>query len=424
MITNLTDFNLGYNVKDGEFASAAVLSRPSNRIKTEFNNLGSLAFSAILGDNTLIPVYSLTETYEKDIVVQKDSEIYISKLATFNEAPDMTPAKWLNITSKLSSISSGGGFEYVLGFETLLTFPVSGSENTIYIDYSENTLYYWNGTIYTKLTSGSSSSLVMGVEEFISTEAQTVFTIEGSTDNGVIVFVDGMLKHQSEYILDELAKTITLVTPLTAGKIVQIGSTTTSLITAGGYVPATRYEYVSTNAQTVFSANYVVGNVDVFRNGIKLASSDFTANTGSTIVLLSGATTGDLIEVISYSAYDPALLVMKSGSTMIGPLSSLRLSSNVVTLSNLDLSQGNYFSKTITKDTTFSLSNIPASGQYFTFLLEIVNGNSFTTNLWNNIIWEGGVAPVLTTTGKDILEFITVNGGLTWMGFKKALDIK
>jgi hypothetical protein len=43
-----------------------------------------------------------------------------------------------------------------------------------------------------------------------------------------------------------------------------------------------------------------VGYVDVYRNGVMLGSADYTATSGTTIVLASGATAGDLVEVISF----------------------------------------------------------------------------------------------------------------------------
>jgi hypothetical protein len=46
--------------------------------------------------------------------------------------------------------------------------------------------------------------------------------------------------------------------------------------------------------------SYTVGYIDVYRNGVQLGSADFTATTGTTVVLATGATTGDLIRTISF----------------------------------------------------------------------------------------------------------------------------
>jgi hypothetical protein len=55
----------------------------------------------------------------------------------------------------------------------------------------------------------------------------------------------------------------------------------------------------ATAGQTSFNFNYNVGFVDVFLNGVKLPSSEFTASNGSTIVLDDAAFANDTLEFIS-----------------------------------------------------------------------------------------------------------------------------
>jgi hypothetical protein len=60
-------------------------------------------------------------------------------------------------------------------------------------------------------------------------------------------------------------------------------------------------EFTATAGQTSFSVpSYTVGFIDVYRNGVMLGSADYTATNGTTVVLASGATAGDLVEVISF----------------------------------------------------------------------------------------------------------------------------
>ena len=70
---------------------------------------------------------------------------------------------------------------------------------------------------------------------------------------------------------------------------------------------AERQEYVATSGQTNFSATYDVGFVDVYLNGSKLIpTTDFTATDGATIILATGATTGDNVSIIAYGAFNVA----------------------------------------------------------------------------------------------------------------------
>lgn len=77
-----------------------------------------------------------------------------------------------------------------------------------------------------------------------------------------------------------------------------------AVVDAGEFV-YTRTLYTATSGQTVFNATYDVGYVDVFLNGIKiLLGTEFTATNGTSITLATGATTGDLIEILAHSTYN------------------------------------------------------------------------------------------------------------------------
>ena len=58
--------------------------------------------------------------------------------------------------------------------------------------------------------------------------------------------------------------------------------------------------FTATAGQTTFSVTYNVGNILCFLNGAKLDSSAFTASNGTSVVLTSGATVGDIFEVVEY----------------------------------------------------------------------------------------------------------------------------
>lgn len=66
----------------------------------------------------------------------------------------------------------------------------------------------------------------------------------------------------------------------------------------------TRQTYTATASQTTFSATYLVGQVDVYRNGAKqLNGTDFTATNGTSIVFTSGLPAGDVVEIIGTGTY-------------------------------------------------------------------------------------------------------------------------
>lgn len=85
---------------------------------------------------------------------------------------------------------------------------------------------------------------------------------------------------------------------------------------------------------------------------------------------------------------------------------------------------GQCFYKTITATTTFTVTNVPASGTIASFILDLTNGGSQTVNWWSGVTWAGGVAPTLTTAGRDALGFYTYDGGTTWTGLVLGYDVK
>ena len=75
----------------------------------------------------------------------------------------------------------------------------------------------------------------------------------------------------------------------------------------------TEFVFTATDGQTTFSTDdsstslaYVVGKIDVFLNGVRLAPADFTATNGTSIVLASGATTSDVMLVVAYGTFQVA----------------------------------------------------------------------------------------------------------------------
>ena len=73
----------------------------------------------------------------------------------------------------------------------------------------------------------------------------------------------------------------------------------------------TRQTFTATSGQTSFAtAGYTAGFVDVYMNGVRLVDgTDFAAANGSDVVLTTGAATGDIIDVLMFTAVDLATAV-------------------------------------------------------------------------------------------------------------------
>lgn len=68
-----------------------------------------------------------------------------------------------------------------------------------------------------------------------------------------------------------------------------------------------RESFTATGGQTSFAtAGYTPQFIDVYLNGVKLAPADYTASNGSDVVLASGATASDILEIVAYTPFEIA----------------------------------------------------------------------------------------------------------------------
>jgi len=82
----------------------------------------------------------------------------------------------------------------------------------------------------------------------------------------------------------------------------------------------------------------------------------------------------------------------------------------------LDLSTANNFRRQFSGTATISLVNAPASNAFgFTFVS--VNAGAYSITWPVSVKWTGGIAPILTSSGTDVLTFFTFDNGTTYYGF-------
>lgn len=95
-----------------------------------------------------------------------------------------------------------------------------------------------------------------------------------------------------------------------------------------------RFRYIATSGQTSFTGTdsngntlaYDAGFIDVYLNGVRLDQADFTASSGDTIVLATGAATNDELNIVAYGNFELADVYTKTASDARYPLKSNNLS--------------------------------------------------------------------------------------------------
>lgn len=85
---------------------------------------------------------------------------------------------------------------------------------------------------------------------------------------------------------------------------------------------------------------------------------------------------------------------------------------------NIDCSLGNYFTKTISGDSTFTVSNVPSNISY-AFALELTHTSGNIT-WFSGVVWPEDAAPTLTTGNVHLFVFHTDDGGTKWRGSVNA----
>ncbi len=135
----------------------------------------------------------------------------------------------------------------------------------------------------------------------------------------------------------------------------------------------------------------------------KLGSSDI----GSTVQAFDADTAKtDVAQTFT------SLQTLNAGLSVDGPY---KQTAEAVSALDIDLATGNYFTKTISADSTFTFSNPPASGTAGTFTLELTHTSGTVT--WPaSVKFPADTAPTLTTGKTHLFMFVTDDGGTRYRG--------
>jgi len=211
-------------------------------------------------------------------------------------------------------------------------------------------------------------------DSFSGTGSQTAFTLSAAPANtaSILVAISGVLQDPSTYSLVGTTLNFSAAPPSATGNI----SVRYLGIPAAGVVNTayrTVTEYTATTNQTTFTPpSYTVGFINVFRNGVLLGSADYTANNGTTVVLASGATAGDLIAIESFyvASFVNAIQAtpgavnagyLASGAALSNLGTSQLASANMPAGSVLQVVRATYSANITTSSTTLATTNVTAS---------------------------------------------------------------
>jgi len=183
-------------------------------------------------------------------------------------------------TTTLNDAGFGGGVEYI---RKTSNYTVESGEKVI----ADTSSGIWTLTLPANPSTGDNVVVVDGGNW--STNNLTVVrngsTIEGAAEN-LVMDIEGA---EVDFIYD---------------------GTSWGVFSKAGFVTLAstfvETEFTATALQTTFAVPYTAGLVSVYLNGVRLGAADYTATNGTSVVLATGATAGDLVEIVAWGSFDVA----------------------------------------------------------------------------------------------------------------------
>ena len=173
----------------------------------------------------------------------------------------------LDGTSKVAAANLPSYVDDVLEYANLAALPGTGTTGLIYVALDTNKIYRWSGSAYIEIAAspGTTDAVTEGSVNLYFTTARARASIS-ATQN------------------------ITY-------------NSTTGVITGPASITSTytRITNTATAGQTVFTATYTIGYIEVFVNGALLPPTDYTATNGTSITLGTAATLNTIVETKAYA---------------------------------------------------------------------------------------------------------------------------
>jgi uncharacterized protein YozE (UPF0346 family) len=192
---------------------------------------------------------------------------------------------------------------------------------------------------------------------------------------------------------------------------------------------------LSTSASPTFTGTVTIPTPTAGDNSTKAASTAFVDTsfakkasptfTGTptlpTGTIATTQSAGNNTTAIATTAFVDTSFAKKASPTFTGTVTTAGITidgaykqtAEAVAALAIDCATGNYFTKTINANSTFTVSNVPASGTAYAFILELTH-TSGTITWFSGVEWPSSTAPTLTTGKTHLFIFQTDNAGTRW----------
>jgi hypothetical protein len=253
-------------------------------------------------------------------------------------------------------------------------------------------------------------------DQFSGNGSTTAFTMSVAPANtsSVLVVVSGVVQDPSTYSVSGTTLTFSQAPPTGTGNIsARYLGIPASNVTTTAYRTVT--EFTATSGQTTFTPpSYTAGFINVYRNGVRLTSTDYTASNGTTVVLNNGCTTGDTVTVESFlvSSVLNAIPATNASITSSYLASGLTLTSPTLTSPTINgmpvmgasiITSGTAVAST--SGTSIDFTSIPSWVKRITVMFSGVSLSGTSA-----FLIQLGTTNSIETTGYDSVSSIAISG--------------
>lgn len=378
--------------------TANTASSAANSAVSTANTASTNAANAVTTANTASANATTAVNTANTANAKADSAIAaISSSAVFTPVANVAAIPASPTNGQNIQVTDSTGIE---SFTPLIGLPagfIGDSGIAARIQYSGGT-WNWFGYFATNSdarylkTSGGTLTGQLKADDSTSTAAP-VYSFDGDTNTGIA--------HTGA---DELALVTNGVARLTFDSSGNAAFTNSVTIPAGSTV--TGYLDTATAASTYLTQANAVSTYQT-QSGM---SSYLTTATASSTYQTQAGMSSYLTAASASSTYAPQASPTFTGAIYAN--GSYRGNVTAVAALNIDCSLGNTFTKTINGNSTFTVSNVPASRSY-AFTLELTH-TSGTITWFSGVVWPSSTAPTLTTGKVHLFMFFTDDGGTTW----------
>lgn len=236
-------------------------------------------------------------------------------------------------------------------------------------------------------------------DQFSGNGSTVAFTMSVAPANtaSIIVAISGVVQDPTTYSVNATTLTFSAAPPSGIGNIsVRYLGLPATGVTTTAYRTVT--EFTATAGQTVFAVpSYTVGYIDVYRNGVRLGTTDYTATNGTSVTLLNAASAGDL--VVTESFYVSS--VLNAIPAQAGQVGSSYLAAGAASQAFLDVGAGTGTGAfLIPSGTTAQRPSVPISGM-----------QRWNTTIGGMELYVGSSGWITLASNALTVDYIVVAGG-------------